>query len=78
MDIKWLIKNRMANCVYKDDKILVYEIVLDDQSKFRFSIDITNKADVGEEAVFNDTEKAIMLMRWIRRAIDNDDYTITE
>ena len=40
-------------------------------------IDLSNKVDCGESASFKPYyEKAIILMRWIRRALENDDLML--
>lgn len=40
--------------------------------KYQIEIDLSDKNDVGETAIF-ETEyvKSLMLMRWIRRSIEN-------
>jgi hypothetical protein len=52
--------------------IAVYKIVAIDGREFQLEIDASNKADVGESASFNATEKALLLMRWIRKANEDD------
>jgi hypothetical protein len=52
--------------------IAVYHIVSIDNRKFQLEIDLSDKHDVGETAAFKPTEKALILMRWIRKANEND------
>ena len=43
-----------------------------DGNKYQLEIDLSDKHDVGETAAFKPTEKGVLLMRWIRRANEND------
>lgn len=59
--------------------IVVYELVADDGSKYQLEIDLTDKHDVGDTSSFsphygNDSSSGstILLMRWIRRAVENE------
>lgn len=45
---------------------------------YYFEIDTTNTTDVGEDACFHRDEKGILLMRWIRRAIDTGSMDVVE
>ena len=49
-----------------------YELNSIDGKKYQIEIDLSDKNDVGETAIF-ETEyvKSLMLMRWIRRSIEN-------
>lgn len=53
--------------------IAIYKITATDGHEYQLDIDVSNKQDVGETATFNRNEKAMFLMRWIRKAnkIDN-------
>lgn len=45
--------------------------------KYMVEIDLSNKVDCGESASFMPHyDKAIILMRWIRRALENDDLIL--
>lgn len=45
--------------------------------KYMVEIDLSNKVDCGESASFMPHyDKAIILMRWIRRALENDDLML--
>ena len=73
-DIKPLVKG-MAQLQYVlAGGIAVYKIAATDGTEYQLEIDTSNKIDVGESASFNATEKALLLMRWIRKA--NDDETL--
>ena len=52
--------------------IAVYKIIATDNTEYQLEIDVSNKTDVGESASFNVTEKALLLMRWIRKANEDD------
>lgn len=54
--------------------ILTYRITVydkDDFTTYDFPIDTNNKDDIGEGS-FLEKEKGILLMRWLKRAIDNE------
>lgn len=71
-DIKPLVKG-MAQLQYVlAGGIAVYKIIATDNTEYQLEIDVSNKTDVGESASFNVTEKALLLMRWIRKANEND------
>jgi hypothetical protein len=53
--------------------IAVYHIIAVDGKKYQLEINLSNKNDVGETAAFKPTEKALLLMRWIRRANEQDE-----
>ena len=60
------------NCVLSGG-IAVYYITSVSGKKYQLEIDLSDKHDVGETATFEvEYDKAIILMRWIRRAIDNN------
>ena len=71
-DIKPLVKGIATLESVMAGGIAVYNIVAIDGAEYRLEIDMTDKADVGTTAVFNATEKALILMRWIKRANEND------
>ena len=71
-DIKPLVKGIAILQSVLAGGIAVYNIVAIDGREFQLEIDTSNKADVGASASFNATEKALLLMRWIRKANAND------
>ena len=71
-DIKPLVKGIALLQSVLAGGIAVYKIVAIDGREFQLEIDASNKADVGESASFNATEKALLLMRWIRKANEDD------
>lgn len=71
-DIKPLVKGIAILQSVLAGGIAVYKIVAIDGREFQLEIDASNKADVGESASFNATEKALLLMRWIRKANEDD------
>ena len=71
-DIKPLVKGIAQIQSVQSGGIVVYKIVATDESEYLLEIDLSNKADVGATATFNATEKALLLMRWIRKANESD------
>jgi hypothetical protein len=71
-DIKPLVKGIAQLQYVMGGGIAVYHILSTDDRKFQLEIDLSDKHDVGETAAFKPTEKGILLMRWIRRANEND------
>ena len=71
-DIKPLVKGIAQLQYIMAGGIAVYYITSVDGNKYQIEIDLSNKKDVGETAIFKPTEKGLLLMMWIRRANDND------
>lgn len=71
-DIKPLVKGVAQLQYVMGGGIAVYHILSADNRKFQLEIDLSDKQDVGETAAFHPTEKALLLMRWIRKANEND------
>jgi hypothetical protein len=71
-DIKPLVKGIAQLQYIMSGGIAIYHILSIDNKKYQMEIDLSNKNDVGETAAFKPTEKAILFMRWIRKANDND------
>lgn len=71
-DIKPLVKGIALLQYIMAGGIAVYHIVSIDDRKFQLEIDLSDKHDVGETAAFKPTERALLLMRWIRKANEND------
>ena len=72
-DIKPIVKG-MAQLQYiMAGGIAVYHIIAVDGKKYQLEINLSNKQDVGETAAFKPTEKGLLLMRWIRRANEQDE-----
>ena len=70
-DIKPIVKGT-ANLQYvMSGGIAIYHIDAVDGKKYQLEIDLSDKHDVGETAAFHPTEKALLLMRWIRKANEN-------
>ncbi len=60
------------------DGILTYSVCVfdkDDFTRYEFDIDANNKDDVGT-GEFKLQEKGLFLMRWIKRAIENNTIKI--
>ena len=70
-DIKPLVKGIAQLQYIMAGGIAVYHITSVDNKKYQLEIDLSNKKDVGETAAFKPIEKAILLMRWIRKANEN-------
>jgi hypothetical protein len=71
-DIKPLVKGIAQLQYVMSGGIAVYHILSTDDRKFQLEIDLSDKHDVGESAAFHPTEKALLLMRWIRKANENN------
>ena len=79
-DLKTIIKGRAdLNCI-RSGGIAVYYITVEDGTIYSLDIDLTDRADVGQTATFMaHYDKAIILMRWIRRALERDElYRVSE
>ena len=71
-DIKPLVKGKAELQYVLAGGIAVYKIIAIDGTEYQLEIDVSNKQDVGASASFNATEKALLLMRWIRKANEDD------
>ena len=71
-DIKPLVKGIAQLQYIMSGGIAVYHILSTDDKKYQLEIDLSDKHDVGETAAFKPTEKGLLLMRWIRKANEND------
>lgn len=71
-DIKPIVKGIAKLQYIMSGGIAVYHIFGVDGNKYQLEIDLSDKHDVGETAAFKPTEKGVLLMRWIRRANEND------
>ena len=71
-DIKPLVKGIAQLQYVMSGGIAVYHILSTDDHAYQLEIDLSDKHDVGESAAFHPTEKALLLMRWIRKANEND------
>lgn len=70
-DIKEIVGNgNMANFSHAIAGVLYYEVTTTADSKYMFPIDMNDKEDVGT-ATFDANIKAITLMRYIRKSIEN-------
>ena len=72
MELKNIVKGSAKLLFIKSGGIAVYELNSIDGKKYQIEIDLSDKNDVGETAIV-ETEyvKSLMLMRWIRRSIEN-------
>lgn len=71
-DLKKIVKGEAEIVGVKSGGIVSYLIRTKDGEEYGIDIDTTNKEDVGDACVFSAKEKAIMLMRWIRRSIKDN------
>ncbi len=70
--IKPLIKGK-AKVSHIIGGVAWYVVTSEDGRMYGFPIDFNNKEDVGENAMFlGEYDKPIYLMRWIRRANENN------
>lgn len=71
MDLKTIVKGSADIEYVKAGGVVVYKITAD--KNYLLEIDLSDTHDVGESATFEaHYDKAIILMRWIRKAIDNN------
>ena len=71
-DLKTIVKGTAVLACVKSGGIAVSHITVEDGTIYSLDIDLSDKHDVGETATFmTHYDKSIILMRWIRRAIDN-------
>lgn len=71
MDLKTIVKGSADIEYVKAGGVVVYKITAD--KNYLLEIDLSDTYDVGESATFEaHYDKAIILMRWIRKAIDNN------
>ena len=71
-DIKHLVKGIAQLQYVMGGGIAVYHILSTDDHIYQLEINLSDKHDVGETAMFHLVEKALLLMRWIRKANEND------
>lgn len=72
-DIKDIVKGSASLTSVKAGGICQYLLKSSDGSEYLLDIDVSDKKDVGESCEFEvEYEKALFLMRWIRRANEED------
>ena len=73
MELKNIVKRSAKLLFIKSGGIAVYELNSIDGKKYQLEIDLSDRHDVGETATFEvEYEKSLILMRWIRRYIENN------
>lgn len=78
-DIKPLVKGTATLECIESGGIAIYNIIAEDGHIYQLNIDLSDKHDCGETAKFLPFyEKAITLMRWIRRANEKDKLVIIQ
>ena len=76
-DLKTIVKSPARLDCVKAGGVAVYHITTEDRTVYQLDIDLSDKHDVGETATFMSSyDKSVILMRWIRRAIENDELYI--
>jgi hypothetical protein len=71
-DIKPIVKGIAQLQYIMSGGVAAYHLNAVDGHIYQIEIDLSDKHDVGETAAFKPTEKALLLMRWIRKANEND------
>ena len=72
-DLKTIVKGRADLDCVKSGGIAVYHITVEDGTVYSLDINLSDKHDVGETATFmSHYDKSVILMRWIRRAYENE------
>lgn len=73
-NLKTIVKGTADLDCIRSGGIAIYHITVEDGTKYMLEIDLSDKHDVGETATFiPHYDRAIILMRWIRRAIENNE-----
>jgi len=72
ISLKDIVKDNFANFSYACAGVLYYTVEVGEE-KYQFPIDMNNTEDVGTTA-FVANYKAITLMRYIRKAIDSENF----
>ena len=71
MDLKDIVKGSATLDCMLSGGIAVYKLLSESGKKYQLEIDLSDKHDVGETATFQSHyDRASILMRWIRRAIE--------
>tara|TARA_R110000772_G_scaffold20466_2_gene56752 strand:+ start:63642 stop:63902 length:261 start_codon:yes stop_codon:yes gene_type:complete len=65
-------RDRMAKFVYAKEGVLYYKVDSDSGISYEFPVDMNDKNDIGT-ASFNAEIKAATLMRYIRKAISDNE-----
>lgn len=71
-DIKPIVKGIAQLQYILSGGIAVYHLNAVDGHVWQIKIDLSDKHDVGETAAFKPVEKGLILMRWIRKANENE------
>ena len=72
--LKEIVKGSARLDCVKSGGIAEYIITSENKKKYMLEIDLSDKHDCGNSATFMPVyERAITLMRWIRRAMENND-----
>lgn len=73
MELKDIVRGTADLLCVRAGGIAVYDLTDINGNVYQIEIDLSNKDDVGETATFLlHYDKAIILMRWIRKAIEKD------
>lgn len=73
-DLKTIVKGAANLDCVKSGGIAVYHITVEDGTVYLLEIDLSDRHDVGDSANFMPHyDKSVILMRWIRRAIENNE-----
>ena len=75
MNIKDIVKDNTVYFSYASEGTLYYAVKVEDKW-YQFPIDTKNTEDVGR-AVFLAKDKAIYFMRYIRKALANGNFVLT-
>ena len=71
-DLKPIVKGIAQLQYVMSGGIAVYHLNAVDGHVWQIEIDQSHKHDVGETAAFKPVEKGLILMRWIRKANENE------
>ncbi len=66
-------KDNTAELQFYRSGLLYYDIETKDGRLYQFTVDVDDKVDIGS-ASFERTHKAINLMRYVRKSIENETF----
>lgn len=76
MILKDIIKDNFVKFSHACEGILYYNVDVDGKT-YEFPVDMNNKEDIGT-GVFLRDDKAIYFLRWIRKSLNSDKFTLVK
>jgi hypothetical protein len=72
LTVKEIVKDTKSKFSFAREGMLYYNVQINDET-FQFPINMNDKEDVGT-GVFLAEEKSIFFMRWIRKAVESNNF----